>query len=132
MQLKNGQPFQNRTFDHSKTEQNGRHFFFLPFKNRTLKCSVFEWIRYSNVQNSSPRCISVFEIGVNRSCFCLCNFSLRKMLVFRHASNEWETSSTRWEWGEVSTEFCWYNTLMCNNYDVQHLCTINPLYVQQF
>ena len=42
--------------DHSKTEQNGRHLVFLPFKNRTLQHSVFEWIRYSNVRNSSPHC----------------------------------------------------------------------------
>ena len=35
--------------------------FFLPFENRTLKRSVFEWIRYSSVRNSSPHCTWPFN-----------------------------------------------------------------------
>ena len=31
-----------------------------PLENQTLKCSVFEWIRNSNVRYSSPHCIQMF------------------------------------------------------------------------
>ena len=43
--------------DDSKTEQNGRHFVFLPFKIRTLKCSVLGWRSVFQVRYSSPHCI---------------------------------------------------------------------------
>ena len=45
---------------HSKTKQNGGHFVFSPFENRTLKHSIFEWIWFSNVRNLSPPCIDSY------------------------------------------------------------------------
>ena len=48
--------------DHWKTELNGGHLVFGPLENRTSKCSVFQFVWYSNVWYSSPP-LFVTQIG---------------------------------------------------------------------
>ena len=52
--------------EHSKTE---------PFENRILKCSVFEWIRNSNVRYSSPHCILKHAKSVITANFLHCSLA---------------------------------------------------------
>ena len=53
---------------------------FLPFDYRLLKRSVIEWIRYSNVQFSSPHCITHYK-----SCwtFCVGSFMCAKLRTYK-------------------------------------------------
>ena len=49
----------------NKTNIMAAILFFIAFENRTLKRSVIEWIRNSNVRNSSPDCTSISQIKYN-------------------------------------------------------------------
>ena len=69
-----------------------------PFKIRTVKRSVFEWVRFSSVRNSSPHCICSNHITSEQFCLFRSTFTHFRMAMVGLPGSWWI-----WSWCDTGS-----------------------------